>query len=65
MAKDFVTTIQFLAEPTINGTLNPNYVNPYAWAAASAARKRFGVERVEKAVRDYRQDNPKFRNWRY
>lgn len=62
MAKDFATTIQFLAEPVINGTLNPNYGNPYAWAAA---RKQFGAERVEKAVRDYRQDNPKFKNWRY
>lgn len=62
MAKDFATTIRYLAEPVIDGTINPNYGDPYAW---NAAEKSFGKERVKKAVRDYRQDNPRFKNWRY
>lgn len=62
MVNDFATTIKCLAEPTIDGKFNPHYGNTQSWLDA---RKRFGKVRVEKAVRDYRQDNPKFKNWRY
>lgn len=58
----FSETVELLANPVINGHPNYSYNDPYAW---NNARKTFGKERIEKAVREYRDRHPEFRNWRY
>ena len=62
MAKDFATTVKFMCEPVIDGIINPCYGDGYF---RIDAEKRFGKERLNKAIREYRERHSHFDNWRY
>lgn len=55
----FAETIEKMCKPNLNGNLNPCYGNPQY---STSAYKQYGKERIDKAMREYRESHEEFRN---